>query len=30
MSTLQGAAITVGSPHDGQLPSAADPPDSGW
>jgi hypothetical protein len=29
MSTLQGTAITVGS-QDGQLPSAADPPDSGW
>jgi len=30
MSTLRGTAITVGSPHDGRLLSAADPPDSGW
>jgi hypothetical protein len=27
-STLQGTPIT-GSPHHGQLPSAADPPDCG-
>lgn len=30
MSILKGTAITVGSPHHGQLPSAADPPDCGW
>jgi hypothetical protein len=30
MSTLQVTAITVGSPPEDGLPSAADPPDCGW
>ena len=30
MSTSQGTAITVGSPHDGQLPNPGDPVDCGW